>query len=153
MKCFMKDHRHDDIGLAICEGICIRLRSVARVGALRSMAGSTASPNWPDVGGHRYELLMSSMRVWMVCDDDGSRIGWASFDQEDRVYVDGESEGIASVKVASHSDDRPNAFVRGFLVLFLMELKAIPGFWLRFGMGQIFQGEWFKDVSVSSSPP
>lgn len=77
--------------------------------------------------------------------DDGSRVGWASFDTENRVYIDGESEGIACVKIAPHFDDRSNALMRGFLVLLLWKLKSLPGVWFRGGMGQIFQEEWFKE--------
>jgi hypothetical protein len=138
IKCVTGDHQHGHVGLPLCEAICLQLRSVARVGALRFVDGRTANPNWPNVGDFRYELLMSNTNVWVACDDAGSRIGWASFDREDRVYIDGESEGIACVKIASHSHDGPNAFERGFLVLFLRELQLMPSLWYRIGMARFF---------------
>jgi Heterokaryon incompatibility protein (HET) len=129
-------------GLALLE-----LRQAVRIRTgLRFFNGQTGMPNLVDVV--RFEVLKSQTRFWEVHDDLGKRIGWAALDAEERMYLDGEVDKITCVKIASHSDDRPESgFERGYLVLFITPSSLGPKSWFRVGMGQITETSWFENAS------
>ncbi len=78
--------------------------------------------------------------------DDGTGIGWAALDWEEREALDGDEERITAFKIASFGNDRPEAgFRRGFMVLFVKLLDPVLGAWGRVGMGQIWEAGLFEE--------
>jgi Heterokaryon incompatibility protein (HET) len=132
-------------GLALLE---LRQAVTIRTG-LRFFDGQTGKPSWIEVVN--LEVLKSQTRFWAVHDDLGKRIGWATLDEEERMYLDGEVDKITCVKIASHADDRPESgFKRGYLVLFIKLSSLGPKSWFRVGMGQITDTSWFDNATVDT---
>ena len=114
---------------------------------LRFMEGQIGRPGW--IQSFNWEPHKMETRFWAVHDDHGKRIGWASLDREESVEIDGEQHHITCIAVASYTDDNPaTGLVRGYLVLFIQMLAT--GVWVRVGMGQIDQAEWFKTMEPTN---
>jgi hypothetical protein len=127
-------------GLALLE-----LRQAVRIRTgVRFVDGQMGKPSWIQVVN--FEVLKSQTRFWAVHDDLGKPIGWAALDLDERIYSDGEIDKITCVKIASHTDDRPESgFKRGYLVLFIKLSPFGRKSWFRVGMGQITETSWFDN--------
>lgn len=110
---------------------------------LRFSQGQIGDPSWKNI--ILWEPLKCATKFWMVADDAGELVGWASLDQEERDEFDGEFDHVTCFAVASHTDDIPErGLIRGFLVLFVKRLKT--GGFIRVGMGQITKTSLFDQV-------
>jgi hypothetical protein len=124
----------------------LRLDNVVGINThLRFMRGRVGSPGWDNV--MLFVNFEHSTRYWDVY-DDGQHLGWASLDHETRQTVDGPTEGICCIKIASNRNDPiENGIDRGFLVLFTAFSSQL-GAWQRVGMGQILDRRRFQSEAV-----
>lgn len=125
----------------------LRLDNVVRINThLRFMKGRVGLPGWDNLVLH--VNLECATHYWDVYDDDGRHLGWASLDHETWETVDGLTEGICCIKIASNRNDRiHNGIDRGFLVLFIAFIPEL-GAWQRVGMGQILDRRLFQSQAV-----
>jgi hypothetical protein len=113
---------------------------------LRLMNGQRGKPSW--MQAYNWEPVKTETRFWTVHDDSGKQIGWGALDNDERDEIDGETESITAVAIASYTDDnRARGLLRGKLVLFVKRLMNV---WMRVGMGQIDKADGFEVIEPTN---